>query len=68
MRNPIVYTAQGITVTLYTDGWPRQPYIRNEDGHEIKLFGTDQIRALHWALGEILAADPMPDDRPQKPT
>ena len=66
---PIERTAQGITVTLWMDGWPRSCDIEVKDypPGKMRLFGTEQIRALHFMLGEILAADPRPDDRPNTP-
>ena len=45
---------------FYTDAWPVTVYIRNKTGSnpckwpEIKLFGIDEIRDAHYALGEIL--------------
>lgn len=56
--------AQGIVVTLFTDGAPRSIEIENTWGRrdtKLHVFGSDQLRALHWALGEIIAADPQPD-------
>lgn len=56
--------AQGIVVTLFTDGTPRSVIIENTrvgGDTNLRLFGSDQLRALHWALGEIIAADPQPD-------
>ncbi len=66
MTAPIVRTAQGVTVTLYTGGWPRQctveAYLPNGvDLQTLKLRSSAQIRALHWVLGEVIAADPDPD-------
>ncbi len=65
-RPPIKYTAQGLAVTLFTDGSPRTLTVENEwPNSALRMHGTAQIRALHWMLGEILAADPHPDDRPR---
>jgi hypothetical protein len=65
MSQKIRRQAQDLTVTLYTDSWPRNVVIENErlrlPATQISLFGSDQLRALHWALGEIIAADPQPD-------
>ena len=67
-RPPIKRTAEGLTVTLYQDAWPRPLQIDCEwPRGELRLHGTEQIRALHYMLGEILAADPQPDDRPSLP-
>lgn len=68
-REPIKRTAQDVTVTLWMDGWPRSCNIEVGDypPGSLRLFGTEQIRALHYLLGEVLAADPMPDDRPKTP-
>lgn len=49
---------------MWTDGTPRSLTIRDDRGHEFRLLTTPQIRALHFMLGEVLAADPRPDDRP----
>jgi hypothetical protein len=58
----IVRTAQGVTVTLWGDAWPRQCSV-TIDGKSgsLDLFTTAQIRGLHWALGEVINADPQPD-------
>ncbi len=66
-QQPITRTAEGLTVTLYQDAWPRSLHIECEwPRAELRLHGTEQIRALHWMLGELLAADPRPDDRPHE--
>ena len=55
---------EGLAVVLW-DGWPRTLTIM-DDSQEFRLSGTPTIRALHFMLGEILAADPDPDDRPRR--
>jgi hypothetical protein len=67
MSAPIKMTAEGLEVTLWTDAWPRVCTIRvTEDALDFRLWRTQQIRALHFMLGGVLAADPSPDDRPAK--
>lgn len=66
MRSPIQRTGEGLAITLWMDGWPRSLTIQTGD-QEFRLFGTAQIRALHFMLGEVLAEDPRPDDRPYTP-
>ena len=61
----ITRTGENLEVTLWTDSWHRIITIRNDQGEEFRLFGTTQLRALHFMLGEVLAADPSPDDRPR---
>ena len=62
----IIRKAQDVTVTLWRDGWPRTCEIQIDDSRQhLRLMSTTQLRALHWALGECLAADPDPDDRPR---
>ena len=61
----ITRTGEHLEVTLWTDSWPRSVTIRTDQGEEFRLFGTHQLRALHFMLGEVLAADPSPDDRPR---
>ena len=61
----ITRTGEHLEVALWTDSWPRSITIRNDQGEEFRLFGTSQLRALHFMLGEVLAADPSPDDRPR---
>lgn len=63
MNTPIKRTGQGMEVTLWRDGWPRSCTITTERG-QFSVQGTAQIRALHFMLGEVLAADDAPDDRP----
>jgi len=66
-QTPLKRTAEGLTVTLYQDAWPRPLTIDCEwPRGQLHLHGTEQISALHWMLGELLAADPMPDNRPQR--
>jgi len=63
-RSPLRRDGEGIAVVLW-DGWPR-PLTITVGTAELRLFGTPQIRALHYMLGELLAADPHPDDRPAR--
>ena len=68
MTQTIELTAQGITVSVFLGGWPRSLTIEvgGYPEGDLRLFGSDQIRALHWLLGEVLAQDAYPDDRPSK--
>lgn len=65
---PIKVSAQGIDVVVWTEGAPRSCDIEVTDypNGKLRLFGSVQIRALHWLLGEALARDADPDDRPRK--
>lgn len=55
MARKIKRTAQGQTVTIYTDGWPVTVYVENEiNDTEIKIDGQEAAEGLLWALERAL--------------
>lgn len=63
----MIRSGGGLTISMGLDGWPRSATIiaDGNPANRMELFTSAQMRALHFLLGEVIASDPQPDDRPR---